>query len=66
MNVPSLTARAIETSLNQNDGAEILQLASRTALSLLKIINHIGTSIALGEEGDLDAADSYRRKYSAS
>jgi hypothetical protein len=64
MNVTSLTARTIETSLNQNEEAETLQLVNRIALPLLKILDHIGTSIALGEKGELEAADAYRRKNS--
>lgn len=32
--------------------------------SLADTFNHIGTSIALGEKGDLDAADAFRRKNS--
>lgn len=63
MSASSLNNQAIETSLNLNDGAEASQQADNgIASSLIKILDHIGTSIALGEAGDLEAADAYRRK----
>jgi len=63
MSASLLKTRTNETSSNPNDGAETgEQSVNGIVGSLLKKLDHIGTSIALGEAGDLDAADAYRRK----
>jgi hypothetical protein len=65
MNVSSLTTRSIKTAKNPNGEAEsFLQAVRRMASSLLKIFDRIGTSIALGESGDLEAAHAFRSKNS--
>jgi len=66
MNVSSLTASSIRTAINSCGGTEkFLQLARRSVSSLLKTFDRIGTSIALGEAGDLEAAHAFRNKNPA-
>lgn len=65
MSASSLTTCAIETTINSNDEVEsTFQVAKKFSRSVFKVLDHIGTSVALGEAGDLEAADSYRRKNS--
>lgn len=67
MHVSSLTNHSSKTEKNPNDKAEtFLQAVRRMANSLLKIFDRIGTSIALGESGDLEAAHAFRSKNSGS
>lgn len=65
MKVSSATTSSIEPTLNPNYAAEpFLAATQRTLMSLLKTLDRIGTSIALGESGNLEAADAFRRKNS--
>jgi len=41
-----------------------MQLVQGLVKSLFDTLNHMGTSIALCEKCDLEAADAYRRKNS--
>lgn len=65
MKVSSATTSSIEPMLTPGHGAGLfLQAAQRVVTSLMKTLDRIGTSIALGESGNLDAADSFRRNNS--
>lgn len=65
MKVSSATTSSIEPTLNPNYAAEpFLAMAQRMLKSVTKTLDHIGTSIALGESGNLEAADAFRRKNS--
>lgn len=70
MKVSSMSRNAVESGLFPDSQARdhqvrpILQMAQRQLASLLKTMDRIGTSIALGEKGDLEAADAFRRKNS--
>ena len=63
MKVSSLTNGAILHTLNaDDDAAPFFQAAQNLSRTLLKTFDRMGTSIALGESGDLDAAHEYRTK----
>jgi len=47
-----------------HEAGPFLQVAQRMVTSLMETLDRIGTSIALGESGNLDAADAFRRKNS--
>jgi hypothetical protein len=65
MRVSSVTNSSIEHTFKPVNHAEnLIQSAQHMAASLLKTLEHMGTAIALGEKGDLEAADSFRRKSS--
>jgi len=65
MKVSSATTSSIEPMLKPDHEAEpFLQVAQRMVTSLMKTLDRIGTSIALGESGNLEAADAFRRKNS--
>ena len=65
MKVSSITGGSLESGLKPGHEAEpFLQVAQRVAASMMKTLDHMGMSIALGESGDLEAADAYRRKNS--
>jgi hypothetical protein len=65
MKASSVTTSSIEPTLNPAHESEaILQMAQRMAKSMFKLLDRIGTSIALGESGNLEAADAFRRKNS--
>jgi hypothetical protein len=65
MKVSSISGNSLETGFNaDNQGITFFQAAQNHAASLLKMVDRIGTSIALGEEADLDAVHAYRNKES--
>ena len=65
MKVSSITNGSLESRLTPGHDAEpFMQVAQRVATSIMKTLDHMGTSIALGESGNLEAADAYRRKNS--
>lgn len=65
MKVSSLSTGTIEQTLNvSHDAKPFLAMVQQMVKSLLGAVNHIGTSIALGESGNLDAADEFRKKNS--
>jgi hypothetical protein len=65
MRVSSITVSSIEhTFKSELHAGNIIQTAQHITASLLKTLDHIGTAIALGEKGDLEAADAFRRKSS--
>lgn len=65
MKVSSITGGSIESGLKPvHDAEPFLQVAQRVAASIMETLDHMGTSIALGETGNLEAADAYRRKNS--
>jgi hypothetical protein len=63
MKVSSISGNSLETDfIADHQGITFLQAAQNYAASLLKIVDRIGTSIALGEKADLDAAHEYRNQ----
>lgn len=46
------------------EAESFLQVTQRMVTSLMKTMDRIGTSIALGESGNLEAADAFLRKNS--
>lgn len=65
MKISSATTSSIEPMLNPGHETEpFLAAAQHAVTSLMKTLDRIGTSIALGESGNLDAADAFRRKNS--
>lgn len=65
MKVSSATTSSIEPMFKPGQEAEsFLQVTQRMVTSLMKTMDRIGTSIALGESGNLEAADAFLRKNS--
>jgi hypothetical protein len=65
MRVSSVTGSPIQHTFKPEQHADnIIQTAQRMAASLLQTLEHMGSAIALGEKGDLEAADAFRRKNS--
>jgi hypothetical protein len=65
LKVSSLSAGSADATLIQHhETRSILQMANRKDFSLLKQLDRIGTSIALGEAGNLEAAHEFRQKNS--
>lgn len=65
MKISSVTSSAIAHTLNSDqEAAPFLQAAQNAYMSFIKTLEHIGTAIALGESGDLEAAHAYREKNS--
>jgi hypothetical protein len=63
MKVSSITGNSLEPDfIADHHGKSLLDAAQNFAAPLLKIANRIGSSIALGERGDLDAAHEFRIK----
>ena len=63
MKISSVTGSSIAHTLNSDqEAAPVLQAAQHAYLGLMKTLGHIGTAIALGESGDLEAAHAYREK----
>jgi hypothetical protein len=63
MKVSSITSNPKENSfIPEHQGKTLLTAAKDHVASLLKIIDQIGTSIALGEKGDLEAAHVFRNQ----
>ena len=63
MKVSSISGNSLETGFNEDhQGKSFFQAAQNHAASLLKMVDRIGTSIALGEKADLDAAHEFRNQ----
>jgi hypothetical protein len=63
MKVSSISGNSLETGfIADHQGITFFQAAQNHAASLLKMVDRIGTSIALGEKADLDAAHAYRNQ----
>lgn len=65
MKVSSLSSNQVESGIFPDQQSQPFLKSARSGLSsILKVIDRIGTSVALGESGDLDAAHEYRIKES--
>jgi len=65
MKASSLSNSSIEPLfVSDYEADSFLTTVQRMANSLVKLLDRIGTSIALGESGDLEAAHAFRRKIS--
>lgn len=63
MKVSSISGNPLESGLiPTNQDSSLLQAAQGYLASLFKTIDRIGTAIALGEKGDLEAAHQFRVK----
>jgi len=63
MKVSSISRNSFEKDfIADHQSATFFRVAQNHAASLLKIVDRIGTSIALGEKADLDAAHAYRNQ----
>jgi len=63
MKVSSISGNSLETGfIADRQGINFFQAAKNHAASLLRMVDCIGTSIALGEKADLDAAHEYRNQ----
>jgi len=63
MKASSVSSNRLGTDfIPENHGGSLFESARDRVVSLLKIIDHIGTSIAIGERGDLDAAHEFRNQ----
>ena len=63
MKVSSLSGSPMNSGIYlDQQSKQFLPATKRKIASVLKAINHIGTSIALGESGNLDAAHAFRTK----
>lgn len=63
MKVSSISSSSIETVLFSEQQVKPTQYAAQRFYSnVLKMLDHIGTAIAVGETGDLDAIDDFRMK----
>jgi hypothetical protein len=61
MKVSSITNNSLESRfIVDSNGKLLLDAVQNYAASLLQLIDRVGTSIALGEKGDLDAAHEFR------
>ena len=65
MKTSSVTSSSIAHTLNSDyEAAPFPQAALNALMDFIKTLDHIGTAIALGESGDLEAAHAYREKNS--
>ena len=65
MKVSSMSEPSLETgylSSHQGETAFNFNFSQKMIAALLSAINHIGTAIALGETGNLDAMQHFRAK----
>lgn len=63
MKISSISSNSLEHDfIAEQHGKSLFDAAENCAKSLLKTVNRIGTSIALGEKGDLDAAHEFRNQ----
>lgn len=63
MKVSSLSGNSIESDLyTEHQPVALLLVVKRKLMAILKFVDHIGTAIALGEKGDLEAAHDFRAK----
>jgi hypothetical protein len=65
MKVSSISSGSIESTLiSDRDAGSFTQTLQHLISPVLKTLNRIGTSIALGEAGDLEASHEFRKKNS--
>ena len=65
MKTTSISSGTIEQSfIAAHETAHLLHVLQSMAKTTLSIFNRIGTAIALGESGDLDAAHEFRKQNS--
>lgn len=65
MKVSSKSAESVGAAhIPYHEASSLLQVASFNNSLLLKLLDRIGTAIALGEAGDLNAAHEFRKKNS--
>lgn len=65
MKISSVTSSSIAHTLNSDqEAAPFMQAAQSACMGLMKTLDHIGTAIALGEAGDLEAPHAFREKNS--
>jgi len=63
MKLSPVSSKSIGTSFDpQNEVTSLGRSIHDRLITMLNTIDHIGTSIALGEKGNLDAAHDYRIK----
>jgi hypothetical protein len=63
MKVSSISVNAIENNIfSEQQSHSLVQSVQQSLLSVMKVINRIGTSIALGESEDFEAAHEFRVK----
>ena len=63
MKVSSISANSIESNIfAEQQSQSFVQSVLHSFSSMIKVINRIGTAIAVGESGDLDAAHEFRVK----
>jgi hypothetical protein len=63
MKVSSISGNSLETDfIEDHQDITFFQAVQNHAASLLEIVDRIGTSIAMGENGDLDAAHEFRNR----
>lgn len=63
MKVSSITVDSVEQSAVSHHKSKFMaSQINLNDLPVLKQLNHIGSAIALGEAGDLDAAHEFRNK----
>lgn len=63
MKVSSISEHSLETGyLSSHQGETAFNSLQKLIAGLLSVINRIGTAIALGETGDLDAMQHFRTK----
>lgn len=65
MKVPSISDSSMKSGgLDAHQSNSLFQFVHRKLTSFIKVLDRIGTAIALGEKGDLDAAHEFRSKVS--
>jgi hypothetical protein len=65
MKVSSLTASSIESSMDSSrDAKPFMQMIAHIFSPVAATLNRIGTAIALGETGNLEAAHEFRQNNS--
>lgn len=63
MKVSSISGNSLESDFNaEHHGKPLFDAAQNCVTSLLKTVDRIGTSIALGEKADLEAAHELRNQ----
>ena len=64
MKVSSISGNSLEVGFISNpQDKSLLKTAQNYAASLLMIVDHIGSSIAVGEKGNLDAIHEFRTQH---
>jgi hypothetical protein len=64
MKAPSISSNSLNSDLIENNqGSPLFQNVKQLVLSFFKTLDRIGTAIALGESGNLEAAHDFREKH---